>query len=79
MNNFVNVISLLSANDAEMPAWVVKSFPVLKIVLACLICVCAIFIIVATLAQKRLCGEFFHAQPQQQIQFIAAYLPYFSK
>ena len=52
MNNFVNVISLLSANDAEMPAWVVKSFPVLKIVLACLICVCAIFIIVATLAQK---------------------------
>ena len=52
MNNFVNVISLLSANDAEMPSWVVKSFPVLKIVLACLICVCAIFIIVATLAQK---------------------------
>ena len=46
MNNFVNVISLLSANDAEMPSWVVKSFPVLKIVLACLICVCA------TLAQK---------------------------
>ena len=52
MNNFVNVISLLSANDAEMPAWVVKSFPTIKIVLAVLICICAIFIIVATLAQK---------------------------
>ena len=52
MNNFVNVISLLSANDAEMPAWVVNSFPTIKIVLAVLICVCAIFIIVASLCQK---------------------------
>ena len=52
MNNFVNVLSLLSANDAEMPTWVVKSFPVIKIVLAVMICVCAIFIIVATLCQK---------------------------
>ena len=34
MNSLVNVISLLSANDAEMPTWVVKSFPVIKIVLA---------------------------------------------
>ena len=52
MNNFVNFISLLSANDAEMPTWVVKSFPVIKIVLAVMICLCAIFIIVATLCQK---------------------------
>ena len=52
MNNFLNFISLLSANDAEMPSWVVKSFPVIKIVLAVLICVCAIFIIVATISQK---------------------------
>ena len=56
MNNFVNVINLLSANDAEMPAWVVNSFPIIKIVLAVLICLCAIFIIVATLAQKSEAG-----------------------
>jgi len=56
MNNFVNVINLLAANDSEMPAWVVKSFPTIKIVLAVLICICAIFIIVATLCQKSEAG-----------------------
>ena len=53
MNNFINV---LLANDAEMPAWVVNSFPTIKIVLAVLICVCAIFIIVATLCQNSEAG-----------------------
>lgn len=56
MNSFVNFVSLLAANDAEMPDWVVKSFPTIKIVLAVLICVCAIFIIVASLAQKTEAG-----------------------
>jgi len=56
MNNFVNVINLLAANDSEMPAWVVKSFPTIKIVFFVLICICAIFIIVATLCQKSEAG-----------------------
>ncbi|MBQ3048279.1 MAG: preprotein translocase subunit SecG [Clostridia bacterium] len=56
MNKFINLNSLLAANDAEMPAWVVKSFPTIKIVLAVLICICAIFIIVASLCQKSEAG-----------------------
>ena len=56
MNNFINVVSLVAANDAEMPAWVVNSFPIIKIVLAVLICICAIFITVAVLCQKTEAG-----------------------
>ena len=51
-----NLVNMMLANDAAMPAWVVNSFPTIKIVLAVLICVCAIFIIVATLAQKSEAG-----------------------
>ena len=51
-----NLVNIMLANDAAMPAWVVNSFPTIKIVLAVLICVCAIFIIVATLAQKSEAG-----------------------
>lgn len=49
MYNFVN---LLSASGAARPDWVVKSFPIIKIVLACLILVCAIVMIVVVLCQK---------------------------
>ena len=35
-----------------MPAWGVDSFPIIKIVLAVLICICSIFMIVVVLAQK---------------------------
>ena len=50
--NFINVMNLIASEDTAKADWIVNSFPIVKIVLACLICVCAIFIIVATLAQK---------------------------
>ena len=50
--NFLNVVSLMASEDTARAEWIVKSFPIIKIVLACLICVCAIFLIVASLCQK---------------------------
>jgi len=52
MDKFLSVSNLIASNDSAMPAWVVNSFPVIKIVLAVLICICAIFIIVAVMCQK---------------------------
>ena len=52
MDRFVNYANLIAANDTEVPAWVANSFPTIKIVLAVLICICAIFIIVAVMCQK---------------------------
>lgn len=46
-----NFLSIISADTAR-PDWVVRSFPVIKIVLACLILVCAIAMIVLVLCQK---------------------------
>lgn len=43
---------LLAENEHAVPTWVENSFPIIKIVLACLILVCAIFMIVAVLSQK---------------------------
>ena len=50
--NFINTVSLLASDDVARPDWVVNSFPIIKIVLAVLICLCAIFLIVVTLCQK---------------------------
>lgn len=51
MVNFNNFVNLL-ATDSARPDWVVKSFPTIKIVLAALIAICAIFIIISVLFTK---------------------------
>ena len=48
----LNVVNVLLSNDASMPAWVVSSFPVIKIVLAVLICIAALMITVFVMCQK---------------------------
>ena len=51
--NFLSVVNLMASSEESARAeWIVESFPIIKIVLACLICVCAIFLIVASLCQK---------------------------
>ncbi len=44
-------INNLIAADKVRPDWVVKSFPVIQIVLICMLLVCAIFMIVAVTMQ----------------------------
>ncbi len=46
----LNLINVLSSD--AMPAWVVSSFPVIKIVLAVLICLCALTVTILVLCQK---------------------------
>lgn len=43
---------MLASDDVARPDWVVSSFPIIKIVLACLIFVCAVAMIVVNLCQK---------------------------
>lgn len=50
--NFLSVVNLIASEDTARAEWIVNSFPIIKIVLACLICACAIFLIVASLCQK---------------------------
>lgn len=50
--NFINVINLMASEDTAKADWIVESFPIIKIVLASLICACAIFLIIASLCQK---------------------------
>jgi len=52
MNKLLSTMNLIANNDSAMPVWVVKSFPIIKIVLAVLICLLSIFIIIAVLSQK---------------------------
>ena len=40
------------ASDTSMPAWVVSSFPIINIVLAVLIAICAILITILVMCQK---------------------------
>ena len=47
-----NFLTMLAADDVSRPDWVVSSFPVIKIVLACLIFACSIVMIVINLCQK---------------------------
>ena len=44
-------LSLLLASN-EVPEWVAKSFPIIEIVIAAIITLCALFMIVAVVAQK---------------------------
>lgn len=50
MIKFLNTLNLLGARE-ELPQWVLVSFPIIKIVIACLIVVCAIFMIISVLVQ----------------------------
>ncbi len=52
MNNFSNFINLIAADDVSRPDWVVNSFPIIKIVLASLIFICALLMIVVVLSQR---------------------------
>ena len=52
MNRYINVLNLLATNDEAVAPWMAESFPIIKTVLAVLICVCSLFMIVATLLQK---------------------------
>ena len=52
MNNFTNFINLVAADDVARPDWVVNSFPVIKVVLASLIFVCALLMIIVVLSQR---------------------------
>ena len=51
MNNYFKNISGLLA-DVERPEWVANSFPIIEAVLAVVISLCAIFMIIAVVAQK---------------------------
>lgn len=51
MKNIVNNMSWLLA-EVERPEWVANSFPIIEAVLAVIISLCAIFMIVAVVAQK---------------------------
>ena len=47
-----NYLNLIAASDQAVAPWVANSFHIIKTVLAVLICICAIFMIIATLMQK---------------------------
>ena len=48
----MNTLPLLLESSAEVPEWVAKSFPIIEIVIAVIITLCALFMIVAVVAQK---------------------------
>jgi len=52
MNNFISAMHLMSGNEPIVADWIVKSFPIIKVVLAVLIFICALFMIIAVLCQK---------------------------
>ncbi len=55
LNTLLNNASMLlssTTDNAEVPAWVAASFPIIEIVLAVLITIASIILIVAVVAQK---------------------------
>ncbi len=52
MKKFNSLLPLLASEDTAAPAWVVSSFPIIKIILAVLIMLCAIALIILILSQK---------------------------
>ena len=48
MKNLINIL----ASDNVVAPWVASSFPIIKLVVMCLILLCSIFMIVAVLMQK---------------------------
>lgn len=51
MNNFLVMLNMLGARG-ELPNWVLVSFPIAKIVIACLIAVCSLFMIITVILQE---------------------------
>lgn len=54
LTRLCNLISdaTTTTNDVVRPDWVVKSFPIIELVVVCLIMVCSIFMIVAVVMQQ---------------------------
>ena len=50
--NTTNMLLTTTTDNAEVPAWVAASFPVIEIILAVLITICSLFMIVAVVMQK---------------------------
>lgn len=52
--NFTNYLGAVGSGDdqAATPDWIVSSFPIIKIVLVCVLAVCAIAMIIFVLIQK---------------------------
>lgn len=49
---FLSNLNSILADTVQRPEWIVKSFPIIKLVVVCLIAICAIFMIVAVIMQK---------------------------
>ncbi|MBQ7466980.1 MAG: preprotein translocase subunit SecG [Clostridia bacterium] len=52
MNKFSNFVNLIAEGDTAVAGWIASSFPVIKIVLASLIFVCALLMIIMVLSQR---------------------------
>ena len=52
MNKFSSFVNLIADGDVAVADWVAKSFPIIKIVLAALIFVCALLMIIVVLSQR---------------------------
>ena len=54
MNKFITNVNtlMLAGNENAQADWIVSSFPIIKVVLAVLIAICAIFMIIAVIAQR---------------------------
>ena len=52
MNYLANMSLILADSNVERPDWIVKSFPIIEIVIACVITLCSILMIIAVVAQK---------------------------
>lgn len=48
----LNNIKNLLAETTQRPDWVVSSFPIIKLVIICLVALCSLFLVVAVLMQK---------------------------
>lgn len=51
MDNFISLQNIICVKG-ERPDWVLNSFPIIKIVIACLIAVCSIIMIITALMQE---------------------------
>lgn len=45
-------IEYFLAETKQRPDWVVSSFPIIKLVIICLVAICSIFLVIAVLIQK---------------------------
>lgn len=52
MYKYSSLVNMLAEDSKDVAPWISSSFPIIKIVLAVLICLCSILIIVFVLTQK---------------------------